>query len=709
MKVVYIGNCDSLAASVMERMKKEEWDVYFLSEEAVTNKNKLFSRYKNYQLSKKKEEFECIFTSINPDVVIYAGMGYTNEEWDLEQKENLSLLPAVLEECIRTKVNMFVCLSSTEVYGNGVEKTPETAQLQPCTKKGMWMLQEEYMTEMYHKQYDLNTVILRLEPVFGGDVQIGSKEFLGQMADKVLSKAEISMVEQILQPVHVSDVADAIKRVVDMGKSAVYNVASSEQCKKSDILKLICKLEGKEPEIKVKESSNKKLSVDNSKIKKEQEWIDFWQLDKMLQEKNIVFQKPQEKIERKKIKKGGMKSGIRRTIENLVVFLVFGFIYFLTQNHTLFSQVDWLLIYIVVISLGYGVKQAALAVGLSSIIYLVAKKSNILEMTNFYSYVQNVLMIVEFIFFGIVVGYTGDMLREEKRNQKQEMELLSEAHEKLKEINSKNILIKNEYEKRVLDAKTSFSRLYAILNKIDVLNTERIFMEVLHVVEELMQTNTVAVYKVNANSSYLRLIDSLNEKSVMEGNSWDLKEYPAIHDAIHKGRIYEGDIWKKEPAIVLPIVSSKGTEAVIVIKELSMEKLSLYHINLLRTLLELLSDSMEKALQYDSAMREQKYLKDTNILRPEEFQKAVELAEEKKEREMADYCILKLNTKTKVLDIYQKVENMFREMDIWGTDRKQELYILLGNTSEQDGNVVIERLEKIGITAEAIEGFSIGG
>lgn len=160
---------------------------------------------------------------------------------------------------------------------------------------------------------------------------------------------------------------------------------------------------------------------------------------------------------------------------------------------------------------------------------------------------------------------------------------------------------------------------------------------------------------------------------------------------------------------MLPIVSSKGTEAVIVIKELSMEKLSLYHINLLRTLLELLSDSMEKALQYDSAMREQKYLKDTNILRPEEFQKAVELAEEKKEREMADYCILKLNTKTKVLDIYQKVENMFREMDIWGTDRKQELYILLGNTSEQDGNVVIERLEKIGITAEAIEGFSIGG
>ena len=257
MKIAYIGECDSLAASIMERLNKEEQDVYFLSEAAVTKKNKVFSKYKNYQMTKEKEELECIFTSIHPDVVIYAGKGCMDCEWDLEQRDNLSALAAVLEECVRIKVTMFLCLSSTEVYGRGIQNAAETSELQPQTKKGMWLLQEERMTEMYHKQKGLNTAILRLAPVFSGEIQIGSKEFLAQMAEKVMSaselESEVEIEEQIYQPVHVSDVADAVKRVIDMGKGAIYNVSSSEQVKASELLQLIGITQERQIRIKVKE------------------------------------------------------------------------------------------------------------------------------------------------------------------------------------------------------------------------------------------------------------------------------------------------------------------------------------------------------------------------------------------------------------------------------------------------------------------------
>ena len=122
--------------------------------------------------------------------------------------------------------------------------------------------------------------------------------------------------------------------------------------------------------------------------------------------------------------------------------------------------------YVVIISLGYGVKQGALAVVFSSIIYLTVQGGSIFEMTNFYSYAESVLMIVEFIFFGIMVGYSVDMIKEEKRNDKIELQRISDSYEKLKEINDKNVLLKNEYEKRVLDAKTSLPRLYSIINRI---------------------------------------------------------------------------------------------------------------------------------------------------------------------------------------------------------------------------------------------------
>lgn len=710
MKVAYVGNCDSLAAAVMERLYKEEMDVFFLSEEPVTQKKVSYFKYKNYQLTNQKEEILRIFQSIHPDVVIYAGNGYLNPKWDLEQRENLSVLAAVLEECVCMNVSLFVCLSSTEVYGKGLGKVAENSKLYPRTKKGMWMLQEEDMTEMYHKQRGLNTVILRLEPVFSEEIQIGSKEFFGQLAADVTSESVVEILEQQLQPVHVSDVADAIKRVIDWGKTEIYNVSSSEQIKVSELVRYICEAKGREFSVSInKAEEEEKPYIDNTKIKQEQEWTDFWLLRDLLKEKRILFREPEKKAERMKIGEARAKTGIRRTFESVVLFGIFSMFYLLSQNHSLFSQVDWLLIYVVVISLCYGVKQGAIGVTLSSIVYLVSQKENILEMTNFYSYVESVLMIVEFVFFGIVVGYTADILREENRNRKQELKLLKESYEKLKEINDKNILIKNEYEKRVLEAKAGLPYLNSVMNRIHTLEPERIFMECLQVVAELMQTKTVAVYKVNRSNGYLRLIASLNARSVVEGNSWNLRKYPDLEKAIKENRVYEGDIWQGEPAIVLPMSSSKGCEAAIFIQDLPMEKLSLYSVNLLRTLLEMLSDSLERALQYESISRKQKYLKDTSVLYAEEFEKAVKLAEEKKQREMADYCILKLCTKGDVVERYRKAANMFREMDVWGMDQKEGLYVLLENTSLQGGKIVMEKLETIGIGAEIMKSFSVGG
>lgn len=191
----------------------------------------------------------------------------------------------------------------------------------------------------------------------------------------------------------------------------------------------------------------------------------------------------------------------------------------------------------------------------------------------------------------------------------------------------------------------------------------------------------------------------------MGGNSWNLRDYPEIEKAIRNNQLYEGNVWENEPAIVLPITSSKGCEAAIVIKELSLETHSLYSINLLRTLLVLITDSIEKALQYDSALRESKYLKDTNILYPGEFRKSIALAEERKQRGLAESCIIRIELSKDIVNTYQKAEKMFREMDIWGMDEKENLYVLLGNTSEQDAEVVLDRLKKGGIAAEKIEDF----
>lgn len=791
MKVAYIGECDYLTTNVLQRLRKEDYDVYVLSSDDIERKDSRWKGYHHYRLTGEKEEARRIFQAVNPDIVIYEGMGYLKEAWELEQRENFSYLSLILETCTNLGTGMFVFLSSVEVYGSynfegsqrdtekecGTEgeserekkaegraererKTEGAAEkesrrngkgtiegdtvresiivteevtLRPQTLKGRWMLQEENIVQAYCGQKGMHTAILRLGPVFANEMDSEGRDIWGNLCQAILrTPYRLEQKEEMLQPIHALDVADAVVRVIEREESSIYNVCGSKIVRKSDIVKLLMEkwmldaderihmdLDHEFPmNVEGTEHIQNYFCIGNGKIKSVLEWTDLWSLEDTLQN-HAIFQelnenrrtkkaKQQEKKHGKNSKKIRRQNRLRRTIENLVLFAFFACFFLVTKDHSLFSKVDWLLIYVVLIALGYGVKQGALAVVLSSTVYLMVQGNSLWGMENFYSYGESVLMMVEFIFFGIVVGYAADMLKERHRNDQLELERMANSYENLKEINDQNVLLKNEYEKRVLDAKTSLPKLYSIVQRINVLDSNRIFMEVLTVIKELINTDTVAVYRVSANSSYLRLINSLNNESAMEGNSWNLKRYPKIERAIRNDQIYEGNVFAQEPAIVLPISSRKGCEAAIVIKELPMEACSRYSVNLLRTLLTLISDSLEKALRYDSALRKNRYWRNTNILNPEEFQKAIRLEEEKKNRQVADSCLLKICGADGIAETYQRAEKMFREIDIWGLDERENLYVLLENTTQENAEYVRERLQKIGIKAEKVTNLGNG-
>ena len=88
MKVAYIGECDYLTTNVLQRSRKEDYDVYVLSSDDIERKDSRWKGYHHYRLTGEKEEARRIFQAVNPDIVIYEGMGYLKEAWELEQREN---------------------------------------------------------------------------------------------------------------------------------------------------------------------------------------------------------------------------------------------------------------------------------------------------------------------------------------------------------------------------------------------------------------------------------------------------------------------------------------------------------------------------------------------------------------------------------------------------------------------------------------------
>ena len=55
-----------------------------------------------------------------------------------------------------------------------------------------------------------------------------------------------------------------------------------------------------------------------------------------------------------------------------------------------------------------------------------------------------------------------------------------------------------------------------------------------------------------------------------------------------------------------------------------------------------------------------------------------------------------------IAETYQRAKKMFREIDIWGMDERENLYVLLENTTQENAEYVRERLQKIGIKAEKV-------
>ncbi len=130
--------------------------------------------------------------------------------------------------------------------------------------------------------------------------------------------------------------------------------------------------------------------------------------------------------------------------------------------------------------------------------------------------------------------------------------------------------------------------------------------------------------------------------------------------------------------------------------------LNLYQMNLFRTLSVLITSSIVKANAYEEAVRDGKYIDQTDILISSEFKKLVNIREEERKQGLSDYCLLKVECNSDILGVYEKIYNMLRNTDSFGVTEQNELMVLLGNTQEKDAEYVLKRFKDRGINASIV-------
>ena len=264
---------------------------------------------------------------------------------------------------------------------------------------------------------------------------------------------------------------------------------------------------------------------------------------------------------------------------------------------------------------------------------------------------------------------------------------------------------KKRYKKQILGSKDSFGKIFDITRKLDIVQPEELFIETMHIMEEVLENETFAFYSLSQKNSYGRLEAASPKSQGMYSASVRLSEYTLALETLEKGQVWANrDFVKGYPMYMAGIRKEGSLVMLICIKEVKNGQLTLYYMNLFQILCGLVEVSLLRALEYQEAVRDREYVEGTHILKTEYFMERLKLFHSIKEQKIGSYALLQIENPEMTLEETERIlKNKIRENDILGISEDGQLYLILSQVDDAMLPIVIERLEKNGLHCRVID------
>ena len=131
---------------------------------------------------------------------------------------------------------------------------------------------------------------------------------------------------------------------------------------------------------------------------------------------------------------------------------------------------------------------------------------------------------------------------------------------------------------------------------------------------------------------------------------------------------------------------------------------TLYHQNLFKIIVDLISSSLSRALSYVEATAIQRYMDGTPVLKPEVFADILASKQVANAKHGVEFMLLTPIETFEVSDeTPQKVSRFLRETDYLGMSMDGKLLVLLSNSSQEEASFVLNRFEQNGIYMRMVD------
>ncbi|WP_261303231.1 NAD-dependent epimerase/dehydratase family protein [Paenibacillus andongensis] len=718
MKVLITGGYGFIGSFVAERFYKEGYEVYIIDNLSTGNKQNVDFKHKGYVLSVEDRKCEEIFRSNRFDSVVHlaaqVNVKTSVEDPRLDSKSNVLGLSNMLSLSQKYNVHKFIFASSAAVYGNNDEiPLTESSVCNPISPYGINKWIGETYCSKWKQLYGLNTLCFRFSNVYGPrQGSVGEGGVISIFMEKVINGKELVVYGdggQTRDFIYVEDVADAIYRSSYSRLDGVYNLSANTE---NSVNQLISALEGMHGSVAIVHSEQRegdiyRSKLDNSRIANDLDWVPKNSFQQGLAKTyNWFVQKhASQEQTRVKAKKQTAPSRLGQVIRTLMPYaenaFAFGFTAWMSLllRDSLSDFIDIKIIYIILFGILYGNRQSMLAVGMSTGLYIYNELSKGREMLSLFYDPDFFFHIAVYLFIGLVVGYTVERKNTMLESKKKELESLSEKHEFLTEVFKETRQVKDELQQQIMNNGDSFGKIYSVVKELESLEPEKIFTSTVSVVESVMKSQTVTIYTVNKYGSYLRLLARSSGTQFDASKSMKVEDFPYIQKLLQEKKLFvnkdlKGDI----PLLAAPVFNNGKVVAVISVHTMKFDYFTLYHQNLFKIIVDLISSSLSRALSYVEATAVQRYMDGTPVLKPEVFADILASKQVANAKHGVEFMLL---TPIDAFDVSdetpQKVSRFLRETDYLGMSRDGKLLVLLSNSSQEEASFVLNRFEQNGI------------
>ena len=718
MKILVTGGYGFIGSHLVERLAKEKHDITIIDDFSTGNISNLNSNATLFKMGVEEAKLEKIFLDFKFDVVVHLAFKLLPKEDDKEfgriYHSNTVGLSNVLYFSQKYLVKKVIVISSYQVYGNQ-DKFPilESSPIDLENEKVGSYLEREHFCKKYREK-GLNVVVLRLGSIYGPrQPENFINRAINQNSENEVEN--ITVMNQMKDYIYISDAVEAIYKTCENKTSNILNISSATCLMRSEIQEIINEnivSNNKMLFNYIEEHTKAKYLLDNKKASLELDWAPKYSIEEGIRKTVNWSLKNNEKNNKQfneeyslynNIKTKWFLSSAHKYFENFVLFISFLILMmFLEQRFSL--KVDLLIIYIVLVNVYYGWWQGIIAVFLSVFAYFGIKMGyENSTITGVFENLNQALYIAMYFILGGTTGYFVDRIRAEKADLQSEINSIKEELLLTNNMYNKSIEIKNSLQETIESNEDSLGKIFNVISRLDNVIPEQILSEAAMVFSKMLKTESVHLYYLDSRKN-LRLAAVRGEikyrRSLLD------KDYDFLESVIDGGNTFiNKEFIKDYPMVCAPIIEDGHTRAIVFLDGLEFRSLTYQFFNTLKVLTYLISNSISKATDYEKAIQDKKYYKNTYIMKKDWFEMLIREKQMKlSDSELPFYrLVFKKDINENNIKIYNRVKNLFRESDYIGEVDDTKLAILLVNTKREEVVVIETRLKCLGILDTNIE------